>query len=139
MWQIVLLLRFVPLLPFNVLNYLLSVTPVRLWEYILATWLGMMVCSFQLSHKFIYYFFFKVFNLLLLCGGVAANHICVCVHWNNSQGPFWCNTWLAWDIKNPLGNVSKKNLIWKKKKRRRAKCTFHITSSFSVFCNCRYL
>jgi uncharacterized membrane protein YdjX (TVP38/TMEM64 family) len=41
--QIVLLLRFVPLLPFNMLNYLLSVTPVGVGEYMLASWLGMMV------------------------------------------------------------------------------------------------
>lgn len=47
-WQIVLLLRLVPLLPFNMLNYLLSVTPVSIWEYMLASWLGMMV-SFTLS------------------------------------------------------------------------------------------
>lgn len=38
-----LLLRLVPLLPFNMLNYLLSVTPINLGAYILATWLGMMV------------------------------------------------------------------------------------------------
>lgn len=42
--QIVLLLRLVPLLPFNMLNYLLSVTPVGIVEYMLASWLGMMVC-----------------------------------------------------------------------------------------------
>ena len=42
--QIVLLLRLVPLLPFNMLNYLLSVTPVGIGEYMLASWLGMMVC-----------------------------------------------------------------------------------------------
>lgn len=41
--QIVLLLRLVPLLPFNMLNYLLSVTPVPIGEYMLASWLGMMV------------------------------------------------------------------------------------------------
>ncbi|CAD5311597.1 unnamed protein product [Arabidopsis thaliana] len=41
-FKIVLLLRVVPILPFNMLNYLLSVTPVRLGEYMLATWLGMM-------------------------------------------------------------------------------------------------
>jgi len=41
--QIVLLLRLVPLLPFNMLNYLLSVTPVGIGEYMLASWLGMMV------------------------------------------------------------------------------------------------
>jgi len=42
--QIVLLLRLVPLLPFNVLNYLLSVTPISKTSYILATWFGVMVC-----------------------------------------------------------------------------------------------
>ncbi|KAJ0781903.1 putative SNARE associated golgi family protein [Helianthus annuus] len=54
-FKIVLLLRFVPLLPFNVLNYLLSVTPVRLWEYMLATWLGMMVCVFSFFMIYIYF------------------------------------------------------------------------------------
>ena len=48
-FQIVLLLRLVPLLPFNLLNYLLSVTPVNLGSYILATWLGMMVMYSALS------------------------------------------------------------------------------------------
>lgn len=38
-----LLLRLVPLLPFNMLNYLLSVTPVPIAPYLLASWLGMMV------------------------------------------------------------------------------------------------
>ncbi|CAI0559755.1 unnamed protein product [Linum tenue] len=42
-FKIVLLLRLVPLLPFNMLNYLLSVTPVSFMEYMLASWLGMMV------------------------------------------------------------------------------------------------
>ncbi|KAK8928219.1 hypothetical protein KSP39_PZI017311 [Platanthera zijinensis] len=41
-FKIVFLLRLVPLLPFNMLNYLLSVTPVGIWEYIMASWLGMM-------------------------------------------------------------------------------------------------
>ncbi|KAK1278824.1 hypothetical protein QJS04_geneDACA003407 [Acorus gramineus] len=41
-FKIVLLLRLVPLLPFNMLNYLLSVTPVSIGEYALASWLGMM-------------------------------------------------------------------------------------------------
>eukprot|EP01018_Ginkgo_biloba_P027012 Gb_21365 [translate_table: standard] len=41
-FKIVLLLRLVPLLPFNMLNYLLSVTPVNIWEYMLASWIGMM-------------------------------------------------------------------------------------------------
>ncbi|KAJ6898043.1 hypothetical protein NC652_024770 [Populus alba x Populus x berolinensis] len=42
-FKIVLLLRLVPLLPFNMLNYLLSVTPVPIGEYMLASWIGMMV------------------------------------------------------------------------------------------------
>ncbi|GAB2210284.1 hypothetical protein Droror1_Dr00015547 [Drosera rotundifolia] len=49
-FKIVLLLRLVPLLPFNILNYLLSVTPVALWEYALASWLGMMPITFALVY-----------------------------------------------------------------------------------------
>ncbi|GAB4843461.1 hypothetical protein Ancab_013423 [Ancistrocladus abbreviatus] len=49
-FKIVLLLRLVPLLPFNMLNYLLSVTPVTLWEYILASWLGMMPITIALVY-----------------------------------------------------------------------------------------
>lgn len=49
-FKIVLLLRFVPLLPFNILNYLLSVTPVHIGEYMLATWLGMMPITFALVY-----------------------------------------------------------------------------------------
>ncbi|XP_047336800.1 TVP38/TMEM64 family membrane protein slr0305-like [Impatiens glandulifera] len=49
-FKIVLLLRLVPLLPFNMLNYLLSVTPIRLGEYIFATWLGMMPITFALVY-----------------------------------------------------------------------------------------
>ncbi|KAL2630660.1 hypothetical protein R1flu_015346 [Riccia fluitans] len=41
-FKIVLLLRMVPLLPFNVLNYLLSVTPMSVWMYTVASWIGMM-------------------------------------------------------------------------------------------------
>lgn len=41
-FKIVLLLRLVPLFPFNVLNYLLSVTPISSTSYILATWFGVM-------------------------------------------------------------------------------------------------
>jgi len=48
--QIAVLLRFVPLLPYNVLNYLLSVTPLSTTSYILASWLGMMVRSFALKY-----------------------------------------------------------------------------------------
>ncbi|XP_057868166.2 uncharacterized protein LOC131075355 [Cryptomeria japonica] len=45
-FKIVLLLRLVPLLPFNMLNYLLSVTPVSIGEYMLASWIGMMPITF---------------------------------------------------------------------------------------------
>ncbi|KAJ7980121.1 TVP38/TMEM64 family membrane protein slr0305 family [Quillaja saponaria] len=49
-FKIVLLLRFVPLLPFNMLNYLLSVTPVPIGEYMLASWLGMMPITLLLVY-----------------------------------------------------------------------------------------
>ncbi|KAG1331765.1 putative membrane protein [Cocos nucifera] len=48
-FKIVLLLRLVPLLPFNMLNYLLSVTPVGIGQYIMASWLGMMISFQQIS------------------------------------------------------------------------------------------
>ncbi|XP_047951884.1 TVP38/TMEM64 family membrane protein slr0305-like [Salvia hispanica] len=49
-FKIVLLLRLVPLLPFNMMNYLLSVTPVPIVHYMLATWLGMMPITFTLVY-----------------------------------------------------------------------------------------
>ncbi|KAA3455726.1 transmembrane protein 64 isoform X2 [Gossypium australe] len=49
-FKIVLLLRLVPLLPFNMLNYLLSVTPVPILEYMLASWLGMMPITLALVY-----------------------------------------------------------------------------------------
>ncbi|XP_010942479.1 uncharacterized protein [Elaeis guineensis] len=49
-FKIVLLLRLVPLLPFNMLNYLLSVTPVGIGEYIMASWLGMMPITLALVY-----------------------------------------------------------------------------------------
>ncbi|XP_042516719.1 TVP38/TMEM64 family membrane protein slr0305, partial [Macadamia integrifolia] len=49
-FKIVLLLRLVPILPFNMLNYLLSVTPVGIGEYMLASWLGMMPITFALVY-----------------------------------------------------------------------------------------
>ncbi|KAL0928565.1 hypothetical protein M5K25_000460 [Dendrobium thyrsiflorum] len=49
-FKIVFLLRLVPLLPFNMLNYLLSVTPVGIWEYIMASWLGMMPITLALVY-----------------------------------------------------------------------------------------
>ncbi|CAH2042945.1 unnamed protein product [Thlaspi arvense] len=48
--KIVLLLRLAPLLPFNLLNYFLAVTPIHLGEYILASWLGMMPITFALVY-----------------------------------------------------------------------------------------
>ncbi|GAY40723.1 hypothetical protein CUMW_054200 [Citrus unshiu] len=47
---IIFLLRLVPLLPFNILNYLLSVTPVHTGKYMLASWLGMMPSTFSLVY-----------------------------------------------------------------------------------------
>lgn len=41
-FKIVLLTRLSPLFPFNALNYLLSVTSVRLRDYVLASWVGML-------------------------------------------------------------------------------------------------
>jgi uncharacterized membrane protein YdjX (TVP38/TMEM64 family) len=38
----VLLARLSPLIPYNLLNYALSVTSVRFRDYVLATWLGML-------------------------------------------------------------------------------------------------
>lgn len=49
-FKIVFLLRLVPLLPFNMLNYLLSVTPVGLGQYMLASWIGMMPITFGLVY-----------------------------------------------------------------------------------------
>lgn len=41
-FKIVLLARFSPVLPFNVLNYALGLTRVRLRDYVLASWIGML-------------------------------------------------------------------------------------------------
>jgi len=49
-FKIVFLLRLVPLLPFNMLNYLLSVTPIGLGQYMLASWIGMMPITFGLVY-----------------------------------------------------------------------------------------
>ncbi|KAH9315395.1 hypothetical protein KI387_024022, partial [Taxus chinensis] len=49
-FKIVLLLRLVPLLPFNMLNYLLSVTSIGLGQYILASWIGMMPITLVLVY-----------------------------------------------------------------------------------------
>ncbi|EYU41539.1 hypothetical protein MIMGU_mgv1a022962mg [Erythranthe guttata] len=49
-FKIVLLLRLVPLLPFTMLTYLLSVTPVPIALYMLASCLGMMPITFALVY-----------------------------------------------------------------------------------------
>nr|KJB42079.1 hypothetical protein B456_007G135500 [Gossypium raimondii] len=49
-FKMVFLLRLVPLLPFSLLNYLLSVTPVNLSVYVLASWLGMTPSIFGLAY-----------------------------------------------------------------------------------------
>ncbi|KAL5792969.1 hypothetical protein ACOSP7_001563 [Xanthoceras sorbifolium] len=49
-FKIVFLLRLVPLLPFSMLNYLLSVTPIGIGHYMLASWLGMMPSTFALVY-----------------------------------------------------------------------------------------
>jgi uncharacterized membrane protein YdjX (TVP38/TMEM64 family) len=41
-FKIVLLARLSPLLPYNVLNYLFGLTAVRLGDYVLGSWLGML-------------------------------------------------------------------------------------------------
>jgi len=41
-WRIVLLTRLSPVFPFNLLNYAYGLTRVRLSEYVLASWIGMM-------------------------------------------------------------------------------------------------
>lgn len=40
--KIVLLLRLSPVFPFNALNYLLGLTAVKFWHYVVASWIGMM-------------------------------------------------------------------------------------------------
>eukprot|EP00252_Welwitschia_mirabilis_P022451 TRINITY_DN6071_c0_g1_i1.p1 TRINITY_DN6071_c0_g1~~TRINITY_DN6071_c0_g1_i1.p1 ORF type:complete len:269 (+),score=30.12 TRINITY_DN6071_c0_g1_i1:325-1131(+) len=49
-FKIVFLLRLAPLLPFNILNYLFSLTPIGVWEYVVASWLGMMPITFALVY-----------------------------------------------------------------------------------------
>lgn len=49
-FKIVLLLRMVPLLPFNMLNYLLAVTPMTCYTYTVASWLGMMPMTLVLVY-----------------------------------------------------------------------------------------
>ncbi len=41
-WRIVGLLRLSPVIPFNLLNYALGLTPISLRDYVIASWIGMM-------------------------------------------------------------------------------------------------
>lgn len=41
-WKIVALLRLSPVFPYVALNYLLGLTGVKFWHYLLASWLGML-------------------------------------------------------------------------------------------------
>lgn len=41
-FKMVLLLRLSPVFPFNLLNYALGLTRVALWDYVLASWIGML-------------------------------------------------------------------------------------------------
>lgn len=41
-WKIVLLTRFSPILPSNILNYSFSLTKINFWHYLVASWLGML-------------------------------------------------------------------------------------------------
>lgn len=41
-FKIVLLTRLSPIFPFNLLNYAFGLTDVKLWRYVLASWLGML-------------------------------------------------------------------------------------------------
>ena len=41
-FKIVLLARLSPIFPFNLLNYAFGLTNVRLWQYVLASWIGML-------------------------------------------------------------------------------------------------
>jgi uncharacterized membrane protein YdjX (TVP38/TMEM64 family)/rhodanese-related sulfurtransferase len=41
-WRFVAFVRLVPLFPFNLLNYALGLTPVRLWHYLVATYVFML-------------------------------------------------------------------------------------------------
>ncbi|CDY54305.1 BnaC01g42040D [Brassica napus] len=49
-FKICLLLRLAPLLPFRMLNYRLSVTPITLGPYLLSSWLGMMPITLALVY-----------------------------------------------------------------------------------------
>lgn len=41
-WKIVLLMRLSPVFPFSLMNYALGLTPVKVKDYILASWIGML-------------------------------------------------------------------------------------------------
>lgn len=88
-FKIVLLLRLVPLLPFNILNYLLSVTPISLGTYMLASWIGMMPITAvlvyvgttikDLSDISHHWGHFTTFEWILLVTGLAASVLLIFV------------------------------------------------------------
>lgn len=45
-WKIVALLRLAPIFPFSVGNYLLGLTSIRFWPYVIASWLAMLPGTF---------------------------------------------------------------------------------------------
>ncbi len=49
-WKIVLLVRLCPILPFPVTNYGFGITRVRLREYVLASWIGMLPATMVLVY-----------------------------------------------------------------------------------------
>lgn len=45
-WKVVVLLRLAPVFPFSIGNYLLGLTSIRFWPYIMASWLAMLPGTF---------------------------------------------------------------------------------------------
>lgn len=49
-WRFVAFVRLVPIFPFNVLNYALGLTKIRLWDYSLATYICMLPGAFAYTY-----------------------------------------------------------------------------------------
>ena len=49
-WRFVVFVRLVPLFPFNLLNYALGLTRIRLVEYVLASAIGMLPGAFAYTY-----------------------------------------------------------------------------------------
>lgn len=49
-WRFVAFVRLVPLFPFNLLNYALGLTPIRLWHYVLASFICMAPGGFAYTY-----------------------------------------------------------------------------------------